>query len=275
MSIMTMTVRMMCRLSVSQSVSQSVLITQPYHLLLALRNALLSFTFLSFHSHHPSPSFTLLTPLLTHFFRPFPSSGIALDTRRIDKVEEACAVAINAGKSDLLGYTFNLCQSAKNIRPREFRLEVISVLVKQYGTLAQPDYSNVCFGLQYLDRPADVAQTLDNLCRGSCQINITYFSISTLLTSHVKLSVCESLHIFPSLPLHSTSLKCRTVVFRLISGTLENALQAYQIAFDLQETENQGFVLKIISNFKGLSGRPYLVSYISYPHCNHRPHTYT
>jgi hypothetical protein len=38
--------------------------------------------------------------------------------------------------------------------------------VNQYGTLAQPDYSNVCFGLQYLNRPADVAKTLDNLLRG-------------------------------------------------------------------------------------------------------------
>ena len=47
-----------------------------------------------------------------------------MDTRRIDKVEEVCTAAINAGRSDLLGYTFNLCQSARNIRPREFRLEV-------------------------------------------------------------------------------------------------------------------------------------------------------
>jgi 26S proteasome regulatory subunit N2 len=65
-----------------------------------------------------------------------------------------------------LGYTFNLCQSGRNIRPREFRLEVIDVLVQQYGTLAQPDYSNVCFGLQYLNKPAEVAATLDNLCKG-------------------------------------------------------------------------------------------------------------
>ena len=34
-----------------------------------------------------------------------------------------------------------------------------------YGTLPQPDYTNVCFGLQYLNRPAEVAKTLENLCR--------------------------------------------------------------------------------------------------------------
>jgi hypothetical protein len=146
-------------------------------------------------SHPPQSNFVSSHPPLSQ-----PPPGIALDTRRIDKVEEVCTVAIKAGKSDLLGYTFNLCQSARNIRPRyirkhilcvydplkyflrfihiinywyllksvfsEFRLEVISVLVNQYGTLAQPDYSNVCFGLQYLNRPADVAKTLDNLLRG-------------------------------------------------------------------------------------------------------------
>jgi hypothetical protein len=76
-------------------------------------------------------------------------------------------------------------------------LAVIEVLVEQYATLPNPDYSNVCFGLQYLNRPLEVAKTLDELCRGS----------------------------------------------------LDGALQAYQIAFDLQEAENQGFVLKIVAGF--------------------------
>ena len=78
--------------------------------------------------------------------------GVALDTRRIDKVEEVGVTAIQAGKAEILGYTFNLCQTARNITPREFRLAVIAVLVKLYGTLPLPDYSNVCFGLQYLNR---------------------------------------------------------------------------------------------------------------------------
>ena len=46
--------------------------------------------------------------------------------RTAPQVEEVCTTAIAAGRSDILGYTFNLCQSARNIRPREFRLEVIA-----------------------------------------------------------------------------------------------------------------------------------------------------
>ena len=120
-----------------------------------------------------------------------------MDTKRIDKVEEAVATAVAAGRTSVLAYVFALCQNARNITPREFRLSVIGVLVKHYGTLSVPDYSNMCFGLQYLNKPEEVARILERLLRGS----------------------------------------------------LEDALLAYQIAFDLQETENQGFVLKIFSNF--------------------------
>ena len=123
--------------------------------------------------------------------------GVALDTRRIDKVEEVVMTALKAGKEQILGYVFSLCQNARNITPRDFRLSVIEVLVKHYGTLAVPDYANVCFGLQYLNRPKQAAETLVSL----------------------------------------------------LKGTIEDALLAYQIAFDLQETENQGFVLQIVASF--------------------------
>ena len=121
--------------------------------------------------------------------------GVALDTRRLDKVQEVCSKSLENSHESILGYAFNLCQGARNIPSREFRLSVIDVLVNAYGTLPEPDYANVCFGLQYLDRPHDVANTLDMLCKGS----------------------------------------------------LQHALQAYQVAFDLQETENQGFILHVVS----------------------------
>ncbi len=124
--------------------------------------------------------------------------GVALDTRRIDKLEEACREAISANREDVLGYTYNLCQGARHVPNRDFRLAVIDVLVKMYGTLTEPDFSNVCFALQYLNRPFEVAQTLYRLCNGS-----------------------------------ETS-----------------ALRAFQIAFDMQEAENQGFVLKVVAALK-------------------------
>ena len=111
----------------------------PSFFLTVLRNAFIShLTFFHVPLFHSSPihllllsslfsPLLLLTPSLPHPVTPpfLLLSGIALDTRRIDKVEEVCTVAIKAGKSDLLGYTFNLCQSARNIRPRYVRQHVL------------------------------------------------------------------------------------------------------------------------------------------------------
>jgi 26S proteasome regulatory subunit N2 len=127
--------------------------------------------------------------------------GVALDTHRLDKVEEVIKQAIHTNYEYILSYAFNLCQSARNVTPRDFRLSVIEVLVRYYGTLVIPDYTNVVFGLQYLNKPKEAAETLD----------------------------------------------------KLLKGSIAEALLAYQIAFDLLESENQGFILKIIAAL-GLSG---------------------
>jgi 26S proteasome regulatory subunit N2 len=127
--------------------------------------------------------------------------GIALDAHRIDTVQETCERAMAAGKTNILEYTFKLCLGARNIVSRSFRSKVVDMLITLYGTLAVPDYANMCFGLQFLNKPAEVAKILNSLLR---------------------------------------------------SASLEGSLQAYQIAFDLQETENQGFVLQVIANYPGL-----------------------
>lgn len=156
--------------------------------------------------------------------------GVALDTYRIDKVDEVCTRARQHARNLLsssaslcgfdsstggepeeegsvqkpvnyiLDYAFRLCRGgARSIPSRRFRLEVISILVSQYktqiGVHEQSDYSNICFGLQCLDQPGAVAIILKQLCEGS----------------------------------------------------LESHLQALQICFDMQESENQGFVIQVVA----------------------------
>eukprot|EP01031_Cornospumella_fuschlensis_P029294 gene29294-35366_t len=140
--------------------------------------------------------------------------GVALDTHRIDKVDEVVSMALKAGKEGILGYAFSLCQSARKVTPRDFRLSVIQILVQGYATLADPDYTNVATGLMYLNKPEEVAKTLDTLLKDGIQKNREAGSGGV----------------------SRADLQDRSL------------LLAYQIAFDLLETENQGFVLKVVSS---------------------------
>ena len=115
--------------------------------------------------------------------------GIALECRRLDKLEEAIARSENAPA--MLSYCLRLSQTF--VSRREFRHEVLRLLVKSYQGLQQPDYLSVCQCLMFLDEPKGVASILD----------------------------------------------------KLLKGDKNDALLAYQVAFDLFENEYQKFLLNV------------------------------
>ncbi|OQR88690.1 26S proteasome non-ATPase regulatory subunit, partial [Thraustotheca clavata] len=117
--------------------------------------------------------------------------GVALESRRLDKVEESIRKSTDV--SSMLAYCFEVCRTM--VTNRAFRLQVIDVMVNVYKTLPVPEYSNICQCLQILDKHAEVAAILGDLVQ--------------------------------------------------FSAPLDNALVAYQVAFDLAENESQKFLTNI------------------------------
>ena len=88
--------------------------------------------------------------------------GIALETHRIDIFEKAILESDDV--SGMLSYSVKVCMSL--IQNRQFRNEVLRVLVKLYLGLATADYINVCQCLIFLDDPQAVADILEKLIKG-------------------------------------------------------------------------------------------------------------
>ncbi|CAM6098679.1 unnamed protein product [Calypogeia fissa] len=88
--------------------------------------------------------------------------GIALECRRMDKLEEAITKSENI--SSLLAYTLRLSQTF--VTKREFRHAVLRCLVKLYQSQPNPDYLSICQCLMFLDDSSTVATILDNLLKG-------------------------------------------------------------------------------------------------------------
>ncbi|KAK6161825.1 hypothetical protein DH2020_005206 [Rehmannia glutinosa] len=116
--------------------------------------------------------------------------GMAIECRRLDKLEEAVT------RSDNVHSTINYCIDVSHsfVNRREYRLEVLRLLVKVYEQLSSPDYLSICQRLMFLDEPEGVASILEKLLR---------------------------------------------------SDNVDDALLAFQIAFDLVENEHQAFLLKV------------------------------
>ncbi|KAK8571708.1 hypothetical protein V6N13_047346 [Hibiscus sabdariffa] len=130
--------------------------------------------------------------------------GIAIECRRLDKLEEAITRSENVHAS--LAYCTNVSHSF--IYRREFRREVLRFLVKVYQQLPSPDYLSTSQCFMFLDEPEGVANILEKLLR---------------------------------------------------SENKEDALLAFQIAFDLVENEQQAFLLNVrdrLSAPKSLPSEP-------------------
>ncbi|KAK9844017.1 hypothetical protein WJX81_001983 [Elliptochloris bilobata] len=117
--------------------------------------------------------------------------GIALETRRLDKLEEA--VHRSPDTVGILTYALRVSQDL--VVSREFRFEVLRLLIKLYESVESPDWVSICQCLMFLDDAAEVAKILE----------------------------------------------------RLLKGSEDDALLAYQVCFDLFENEQQAFSLQVWS----------------------------
>ncbi|XP_072428502.1 26S proteasome non-ATPase regulatory subunit 1 [Chiloscyllium punctatum] len=87
--------------------------------------------------------------------------GIALETRRLDVFEKVILESNDI--SGMLAYSVKVCMSL--MQNKQFRNEVLRVLVKLYMNLEKPDFINVCQCLIFLDDPQAVSDILEKLVK--------------------------------------------------------------------------------------------------------------
>jgi 26S proteasome regulatory subunit N2 len=119
--------------------------------------------------------------------------GIALESRRLDRLR--ASIEQSGDVLGLLSYALGIALT--RISQREFRHDVLMLLVEVYTTLANPDALAIAQCLLFLNDAKRVAEVLQTL---------------------------------------------------LQKDTVEAALTAYQVAFDLSENQNQPFLLRIVTD---------------------------
>lgn len=88
-----------------------------------------------------------------------PALGIALESRRIDKLREA--IKLSPEPAGMLAYAYKVCLTL--ITSREFRQVVLGILVELHLQQADPDYISVVQCLVFLDDSARVADVIGKL----------------------------------------------------------------------------------------------------------------
>eukprot|EP00741_Cyanophora_paradoxa_P005709 tig00000903_g5533.t1 len=106
--------------------------------------------------------------------------GIALEARRLDKVE--AAIKASNDVPALLSYAFDLTLNL--VASREFRQKVLEVVVKLHRAQAEPDYVAICQCFMFLDDAAAVADVLNTLVKAGGD--------EALLAYQVAFDLCDN-----------------------------------------------------------------------------------
>ncbi|GMR32150.1 hypothetical protein PMAYCL1PPCAC_02345, partial [Pristionchus mayeri] len=85
--------------------------------------------------------------------------GLAIDTRRVDMIE----TAIKAADDQSVLLTETVASVLEGQIDTGLRHQILSLLLKMFCELEQPDFVNVCQCLIKLEKPADVADIIDKL----------------------------------------------------------------------------------------------------------------
>ncbi|GLI59879.1 hypothetical protein VaNZ11_001794 [Volvox africanus] len=91
--------------------------------------------------------------------------GVALEGRRLDKLEEVIMRA-TAGeeRTRVLKYALRVCQQL--IVSRDFRQQVLRLVIRLYESVEAPDWVDICQCLMFLDDAPEVARILNKLLQG-------------------------------------------------------------------------------------------------------------
>ncbi|GAB4817108.1 hypothetical protein N2152v2_004154 [Parachlorella kessleri] len=116
--------------------------------------------------------------------------GVALEARRLDQVERAITESGDQLEATL---KYALTVSQKLLISREFREEVLRLVIRLYESVPSPDWLGICQCLTFLDDIQEVAN----------------------------------------------------ILHKLLAGSEDNVLLAYQIGFELVESELQNFMGKV------------------------------
>eukprot|EP01047_Picozoa_sp_COSAG01_P011769 COSAG01_NODE_518_length_16019_cov_9.486809_9_plen_854_part_00 len=160
--------------------------------------------------------------------------GIALESRRLDKVEEC--VQRSDDPADILDYCYHVAHDL--VTSGQFRMLVLRKLVELYSGFSSPDFPNICQCKMFLNEPEGVAEILNKLVRGGDDEVALAYQVGALWPSASAVPGLVTHAVSTPLPHHEPNEVLGPTPLTLRGG-------AAQIAFDLVDNEMQAFMLRV------------------------------